>query len=80
MVAFSEHNRRNRLLKLLKICGRGSPAPVSRCMAGAWHVHVKCCSNQVSVSGFKRSFEDGEAGEGGRGKNFADVVTAISIT
>ncbi|CAB3979458.1 Hypothetical predicted protein [Paramuricea clavata] len=40
----------------------------------AWHVHVKCCRKQVSVSGFKRSFEDGEAGKGGRGKNFADVV------
>jgi hypothetical protein len=35
---------------------------------------IKCCRNQVSVSGFKRSFEDGEAGEGGREKNFANVV------
>jgi hypothetical protein len=70
VVAISEHNKRNRLLKLLKICGRGSPHQCS----GAWHVHVKCCRNQVSVSGFKRSFEDGKAGEGGRGKNFADVV------
>ena len=38
------------------------------------YVYIKCCRNQVGVSGFKRSFEDGEAGEGGRGKNFADVV------
>ena len=43
----------------------------------AWHVYIKCCRNQASVSGFKRSFEDGEAGEGGRGKNFADVVPQL---
>jgi hypothetical protein len=28
----------------------------------------------LRVSGFKIYFEDGKAGEGGRGTNFADVV------
>ena len=40
----------------------------------AWQVYIECCHDQVPVCSLKRSFEGGEAGEGGRGKNFADMV------